>query len=271
MVTRSSYPVDAVERAQSVLLETARILGEYRSGMVIVGGWVPRLLLDGHIGTTDVDLALNHRVIGEPAYAEIGEVLLNHHFERDRNPHKVHRYHRHLEGDLSVPLDLLAGEYGGRSRTKHEHQRVQSVRPRMARGCDLAFELHEEVTVEGSLPDGALYKTTVRVASLSAFLVMKSFALALRDKSKDAYDICFVLSRCEGREAGAAAAMRPHLSHGLVKQALKLLDDSFASTEHVGPRRAVEFEEEEDPEEVALLRQRAFQQVDEFLRGLGQR
>jgi hypothetical protein len=271
MVTRSDYPADAVERARSVLLESARILGEYRSGMAVVGGWVPELLLGGHLGTTDVDLALNHKVIGEPGYAEIGEVLKEHHYEPDRNPHKVHRYHRHLEGEVSVPLDLLAGEYGGRSRSRHEHQRVQTVRPRMARGCDLAFELYEEVTVEGPLPDGAWFRTTIRVASIPAFLVMKAFALARRDKAKDAYDICFVLARCEGREAGAAAAMRPHLSHGLVREALQLLDDSFASAGHVGPKRAAAFEEEEDPEECARIQQGAFQQADEFLRILGLR
>jgi nucleotidyltransferase AbiEii toxin of type IV toxin-antitoxin system len=271
MVTKSDYPADAVERARSVLIEAARILGEYREGIVIVGGWVPYLLLRGHIGTTDVDLALNHRTISEPGYAEIGEILREHHYEPDRNPNKVHRFHRHLEGDVSVPLDLLAGEYGGRSRRRHEHQRVQSVRPHMARGCDLALDLFEEVTLEGPLPDGAVCKVTVRVASIPAFLVMKSYALSLRDKPKDAYDICFILRHHERQATGLAAAVRPHLSHGLVREALRLLDDSFASSDHVGPRRAAAFEEEDDPDEIELLRQRAFQQVDEFLRRLGLR
>jgi hypothetical protein len=260
-----------VERARSVLVETARIFGEYREGIVVIGGWVPHLLLKGHIGTTGVDLALNHRTIADTGYVELGEILRKHHYEPDRNPHKVHRYHRHLGDNISVPLDLLAGEYGGRSRAKHEHQRVQTVRPRMACGCDLAFDLYEQVPLEAPLPDGAVCKVTMRVASMPAFLVMKSFALALRDKSKDAYDISFVLARCDGREAGAAAAMEPHLSHGLVQEALKLLDDCFASVDHVGPRRAAAFEEEEDPEERSLIQQGAFQQVDEFLRRLGLR
>jgi hypothetical protein len=239
--------------------------------MVVVGGWVPELLVGGHIGTTDVDLALNHKVIGEPGYAEIGEVLRQHHYEPDRNPHKVFRYHRQLGGNLSVPLDLLAGEYGGRSRARHEHQRVQNVRPRMARGCDLAFELYEEVTVEGRLPDGALCRASIRVASLPAFLIMKAFALARRDKPKDAYDISFILARGAGGEAGAAAALQPHLEHGLVRQGLQLLDDCFASAPHVGPRRVAMFEQEDDPEEIELIQQRAFQQVDTFLRRLGLR
>ncbi len=269
MVTKSDYPEDAVNRAQSVLLECHRILGEYRSGIVVVGGWVPELLFGDHIGTTDVDLALNHQVIGEPGYVEIGEALRSNHYEADRDPNKPHRHHRRLDERMSVPLDLLSGQYGGRSRKKHEHQRVQTVRPRMARGCDLAFEFFEVVTLEGPLPDGALYRTDIRVAGVSAFLVMKANALNGRDKPKDAYDIGFVLSRCPGGELGAADAVRGHLSHGLVSEGMRLLDSAFASTEHVGPRRAAAFEEVDDAADNALVKQRAFQQVDLFLRSLG--
>jgi hypothetical protein len=62
---RIDYPPDAVAAAYSVLLELTRLLGEYRDGIVIIGGWVPALLLSGsaepHIGSTDVDLALDHQ------------------------------------------------------------------------------------------------------------------------------------------------------------------------------------------------------------------
>ncbi len=41
------------------MLELVRLLGEYRDDMVIIGGWVPELLLPGaetkHVGSTDVD------------------------------------------------------------------------------------------------------------------------------------------------------------------------------------------------------------------------
>ncbi len=45
MVTkRTDYTAEAVEAARSVMLELTRLLGEYRDGMVIIGGWVPELL-----------------------------------------------------------------------------------------------------------------------------------------------------------------------------------------------------------------------------------
>ena len=48
---RSDYTSDAVEAARSVLLELSRLLGEYQKGIVIVGGWVPELLIQSGIAT----------------------------------------------------------------------------------------------------------------------------------------------------------------------------------------------------------------------------
>jgi hypothetical protein len=54
---------------------------------------------------------------------------------------------------LRVQVDLLAGGYDGTSRS-HPTQAVQDVRPRKARGCDLAFEMFAEVRLKGTLPHG---------------------------------------------------------------------------------------------------------------------
>ena len=43
--TRTDYSADAVAAARTVMLELVRLLGEYRDEIVIVGGWVPKLLL----------------------------------------------------------------------------------------------------------------------------------------------------------------------------------------------------------------------------------
>jgi hypothetical protein len=43
--TRTDYHAEAVAAARAVMLELVRLLGEYRDEIVIVGGWVPDLLL----------------------------------------------------------------------------------------------------------------------------------------------------------------------------------------------------------------------------------
>jgi hypothetical protein len=45
MVTRKDYIAEAVEAAYSVLIELMHALGEYREQIVLVGGWVPGILL----------------------------------------------------------------------------------------------------------------------------------------------------------------------------------------------------------------------------------
>jgi len=70
MVTKKDYDAIQVEAARSVMLEVVRLLAEYRDDIVVVGGWVPALLIPQdrkrHIGSTDVDLALNHRTLTGP-------------------------------------------------------------------------------------------------------------------------------------------------------------------------------------------------------------
>jgi hypothetical protein len=72
-LTFRDYSADQVEAARSVLLELVHLLGEYRDDIVVVGGWVPQLILPPgptpHVGSIDVDLALNHRNLTEAGEA----------------------------------------------------------------------------------------------------------------------------------------------------------------------------------------------------------
>ena len=63
MVTRKDYSQDTLRACESVLVELVHMLGEYRDQIVVVGGYVPFLLLsdakERHAGTIDIDLALD--------------------------------------------------------------------------------------------------------------------------------------------------------------------------------------------------------------------
>jgi hypothetical protein len=77
MVTNQDYPKDQVAACQAVLLEVLTVLGAYREAIVLVGGWVPALMFPGagHIGSLDIDLALDENRISEDQYATILECL----------------------------------------------------------------------------------------------------------------------------------------------------------------------------------------------------
>jgi predicted nucleotidyltransferase len=143
------------------------------------------------------------------------------------------------------------------------------MRPRKARGCDLAFDISpENILLKGKLPDGAVDQVTVRVAAVVPFLVMKGIALEDRRKGKDAYDIHFVLRNYPGGVEALVEAVLPHLKHGLVQEGLRKIAAKFASVDHVGPKDAADFADVEDPEERTIRQRDAFERVNLLLQKL---
>jgi hypothetical protein len=199
MVTsRHDYGAQAVAAAKSVLVELVQVLGEFRDQIVVVGGWVPGLLLakapEPHIGTLDIDLALDFRRLPEASYATLLKALTSRGYRQD--PQQPFRFFREVpvpdRPAIVVEVDLLAGEYGGTG-PGHRTQPVQDARARKARGCDLVFANPQTVTIDGELPAGGRLRVTCRVAAIVPWLVMKGMALADRLKEKDAYDIYYAV------------------------------------------------------------------------------
>ena len=253
------------------MLELVRILGEYREEIVLVGGWIPSLILpqpddpsEQHCGSLDVDLALNHQKIPAAGYETIHKLLVGHGYEQmGEQPFQYVR----TVGKFRVRVDLLAGEYGGTGK-KRRTQRIQDVRPRKARGCDLAFVIGPtNVEIEGKLPDGAKDRVAVPVASAVPFLVMKAIAMRDRLKRKDAYDIWYLLAHYPN---DLIEEIRANADHGLVKEALAILAEKFESIGHVGPKHVADFDEDLD-DEVREQRQRdAFERIDDLLKKLAE-
>jgi hypothetical protein len=270
--TKRDYSEILVEAARSVLLEVAHLLSQYRDGIVLVGGWVPDLLIPGdathHIGSIDVDLALDHRTLTEAGYRSIMQLLLSRGYEQGEQPFIFFRDVTIGSRVIRVQVDFLAGEYAGSSKP-HRTQRVQDMHLRKVRGCDLAFETPVEVTLQGTLPNGAVDRATVRVASIVPFLVMKGFALGNRLKEKDGYDVYYAITHYPGGQEALVNAFAPYRRNRLVSESLAIIAEKFASPEHIGPRLVVDFEETADPDERVILQRDAYEQVQDLLRQLG--
>lgn len=59
----ADYTARQIEAARRVLVDVQQVLAGFRDSIVLVGGWVPDLLLpdaaEPHVGSIDVDLALD--------------------------------------------------------------------------------------------------------------------------------------------------------------------------------------------------------------------
>jgi hypothetical protein len=268
---RTDYTADAVAAARAVLLELTHLLGEYRNDIVLIGGWVPELLLSRpqapHIGSMDVDLALNHRTLPEAGYKTMQDLLLTRGYRQGNQPFIFYRTVPQGDRDIVVEVDFLAGEYAGTS-ARHRTQQVQGIRARKARGCDLAFEHPTEVTLHGILPGGGEDTVQVRVASIVPFLTMKGITLAERLKEKDAWDISFCLQHYPGGLDALVQAFQPHLAHALVQEGLRKMAQKFASPSHMGPKFVADFEELTDPEAREIMQRDAYERVQYLLQKL---
>lgn len=273
MVTRRDYTDEKVEAARSVLLELTHLLGQYREDIVLVGGWVPDLLLNSveerHVGSIDVDLALNHRRMEEEGYRTIEKLLLERGYKRGSQPFIYYRTVSIGEKYIDIEVDFLAGEYSGTSKT-HRHQQFQGIKARKARGCDLAFEIPvDEVFLEGELPDGGKDSATVRIASIVPFLVMKGIALDERLKAKDAYDIYYCVQNYPGGLDALVKRFKPHLHQSLVREGLQKIAKHFSTEKHLGPKSVADFKGITDAEERELLQRDAYEKISYIIELLG--
>ena len=264
-VTKVDYPELAVRAAESVLLELVRILGEYLDHIVVIGGMVPKYLApsaeERHIGSIDVDLALDHRGFDEPGYQTLHKLLETHSYRLDAEQPFIYRRIVVIDdNEITVQVDLLSGEYGGTGRRRRT-QKIQDLRPRKARGADMAFDDPVHVKIVGELPGGAKDTATIRIAGIVPFIVMKTMAMRDRLKQKDPYDIYYCLKYFPGGIEEVAEAFNLLRRNKLVGETLGILTEKFASPEHVGPVHITEFLQITDPDEMKFTKRDAYERV----------
>ena len=252
MVTRSNYPKNEVEACLSVLVEFMTLLGEYRESIVLIGGWVPYFLIERkkheHVGSLDIDAAFDFNTISSEAYNTILKLLKKRDYQEGNQPFIFHRTIKVESGiEVTVEINLLAGEYGGTSKS-HRTQKIQDVRARKARGCDLVFEHNFLNTITAKMPDQATNRLTIKIADVIPFLVMKGMALWDRYKEKDAYDIYFTISNYPGGIQTLVNIFKPVKSNRLVIEGLGKIKSKFIDIESPGPIWVVNFEEITDEE-----------------------
>ena len=192
------YSARQVEAARRVLVDVGQVLASFRDAMVVVGGWVPDLLFPTadpkHVGSIDVDLALDAVKLGDGRYAELLKLLLD-----------TGRYDKgDKDFQLVTTVDLGDGEVPVRVEVEFlasSDVKLKKNHPKLVEGfrvlafpaCAAAFEQPESIEFEGQMISGATNTVRLQVASLPDFIIMKAHALAGRDKPKDVYDLCYCL------------------------------------------------------------------------------
>lgn len=254
--TAQLYGPGVTTASRAVLLEIMTILRAYREALVLVGGWVPSLLLQRHqrpedpfvhVGSIDIDLAVDPSTVHEPEYATIMELLRERGYQaapdqRGRSiPSSVVRIVQSpaTEKSYTIRIDFLTPLNDPRP---GRHVPVQDdLLARKITGCEAAFAHHTVVPLTGALPDGGEITVPIRMADLVGIVTMKGIVLGERYREKDAYDLYALMAHYQRGPRDVAEAVRPHLADPLVSGAVMAIRTAFGKRQANGPAWAAAF------------------------------
>lgn len=268
---QSDYTDRQVEAARRVLIDLGQVLASFSDCIVLVGGWVPDLLLpdaeEPHVGSIDVDLALDAEKLNGGRYAELLRLLLDtrRYAPGTKDFQLVSKVDLKDGGPaIQVEVDFLAPKEV--KLTKNRPKLLENFRVLQADGCGAAFHAPVELPIPGFNIRGMKNTVRLRLASLADFLIMKAHAIGGRDKPKDAYDFCYCLDYVPGGIAPLAEEWKSRIGEKEVARALEILREKFQDPSFLGPQQVVDFYESPGLEEREMQARRAFELVRDFLR-----
>lgn len=272
--TQLSFANGGADISLTHLLEIMLMLRSYREGLVLVGGWAPYLILEQfqepggdfkHVGSIDIDIAVNPGVISETEYATLEQLLLDRGYEQ--RPEALFSYRKIIQTgaiEQQIVIDFLGPEDGGTSRL-HRHQRVQDdFMLRKAKGANLAFEHKFEYTLKGKLPNGADGEVSFYVADIVAMLAMKAYVLGQRYKDKDAYDFYNMIAHYQGGLEQVAKELKPYVGIDPFPEGIENIKTWFATQNAPGPNAVADFDHVQGDARDQLT-QRVFQVVQRLI------
>jgi hypothetical protein len=246
------------------------VLASFADCLVVVGGWAPDLLLpdaeEPHVGSIDVDLALDAAKLNDGRYAELLKLLLD-----------TKRYRPGEKGfQLVVVVDLKDGEAPVQVEVEFlapKEVKLKKSKPKLLADFRVlqvearseAFRNPVELKFPGQNVRGAKNTVTLRVASLADFLVMKAHAIGGRDKPKDTYDFCYCLEQFPAGMEKLAEDWKKRAGETNIAKAIEILREKFDRVGAFGPQQLVEFHAAPDAETQAMHARRAYELVQRLL------
>jgi len=265
------YTERQTEAARRVLIDVGQVLASFTDAIVLVGGWVPDLLIpepvERHVGSIDIDIALDATKLMDGRYAELLSLLLDtRRYESGEKEFQLFTVVDLNDGAASIRVDVdFLAPQGLDLRVPKSRRQLKDFRVLQADGCSEAFHDPQIITIDGQMVSGAKNRVELRVASLPDFLLMKCFALNGRDKPKDAYDICYCLEHAPGGAEGIAQAWRERSGESNIVKAVNILRQKFISVDAYGPVQVVDFHQSSEGIESEIEARRAFELVQKLL------
>lgn len=267
---REDYSDRQVEAARRALIDIGQVLASFADCMVVIGGWVPDLLLpdasEPHIGSIDVDFALNADRLREGRYAELLKLLLD--TKRYKHGDKTFQFMTTVDledGEQPVQVEVEFLAPSDMKLKKNRPKLIAGFRVLQTEGCSEAFHAPIAQALSGRNVRGAENTVHLLVASLADFLVLKAHAIGGRDKPKDSYDFCYTLENLPDGMEPLAKDWASRMDERNVARAVSILREKFESVRSFGPQQIVEFNNSSDKDEQGMQARRGYELVQRLL------
>jgi len=267
------YTDRQVDAARRVLVDVGQVLASFGDAMVVVGGWVPDLLLPDaepqHIGSIDVDLALDAAKLADGRYAELLKVLLDTgRYQKGEKDFQMVTTVDLRDGEVPVRVEVEFLASADVQLRKNYPKLVEGFRVLQFPACAAAFGHPRDIELDGKMISGATNTVHLRVASLPDFIIMKAHALGGRDKPKDVYDLCYCLDEYPEAVSVVASDWGSRPEDPLVGGAVEILREKFKTVDHYGPQQLAVFHGTTADDQRAIHARRAFELVQRLLSSL---
>ncbi len=286
---RDEYTLDC----ERVLITLLRGLGPWKESVFLIGGLVPRYLVEAnppsvpaHAGTLDVDIVIDLQILSDTSgYHTLEENLKALNFERAMNKAGMPvswRWQTRMETGALMVVELLADDpdiSGGRVESLPTKGTISALNIPHA---SLVFDMYEVREIRAELVGGSgVAVERVKHADLVSFTCLKALAFDQRFERKDAHDLIYCLEYANRSLESTATLFRNarSSSHGdVIRRCLQILQTRFAGDAIVegfmkdGPVSVARFEvgESDEPsrQEARVLRQRQASSLIERLLAL---
>jgi hypothetical protein len=272
-----NFEPELINSSRTALFELVGTLSPYSRGIILIGGWVPWLLIRDHlregetfthVGSIDIDFVVDPAEVGPeatPTMAQLMAVVGWRHV-----PIKHFAFERTMLGRdgvaRDIQVDFLTAAPDGEVDQFVQRQLQPDLRAKTLRGAEIALRHHAPHRVYATLADGSEGNAEVEMLDAVGCLGTKGVALGARFKHKDAYDIVSVLDNYGKGVREVSDLVRPFAQEPLMAGALQVIREKFATEKSDGPMWYAEFLQPGDDEARLRLQQRAFQLASEFFR-----
>lgn len=247
------YAPETYERVQQALLHVSTVLGDWMEQITVIGGIVPSLLVppsqlpvdaEAHPGTTDLDLALQLKVLTAEGYASISELLRSAGYrpvEKQEDTIRRQTWRTDPKFGPVVTIDFLIARSPKHPREVKVQNLERDFAALIADGIQLVERDRRKIRISGRTIRGEQAERDIWVCGPASFVVLKARAIHLREKPKDAFDLHYILENLDGGIEAIVTVFRAFMDDGDAVESVGFLRQAYGTHEGIGPSRAARF------------------------------